>query len=51
MDTIVVPIINDKKGNITELDNYRPITITYNFSKILELLILERYSDHLQRSH
>ena len=42
MDTVLVPLIKDKKGNITSKDNYRPIAITCILSKLLELLILDR---------
>ena len=42
MDTIIVPIIKDKKGDCTDKDNYRPVAITCVVSKILELVILKR---------
>ena len=42
MDTIIVPIIKDKKGDCTDKDNYRPVAITCVISKILELVILKR---------
>ena len=45
MDTILIPLIKDKKGNITNKDNYRPIAITCIMSKILELLVLARIQD------
>ena len=47
MTTIIIPLLKDKKGNISSLDNYRPIAITTVFSKILELLILYKYRDYL----
>ena len=34
MDTVLVPIIKDKKGDISSKDNYRPIAITSVVSKI-----------------
>jgi hypothetical protein len=48
MDTIIIPIVKDKKGNVTDGDNYRPVAITCVFSKILELLILNRYGHLLK---
>ena len=47
MSTVIVPIVKNKKGNITDMDNYRPIAITTVFPKVIELLLLHRYSDLL----
>lgn len=48
MDSMLVPIVKDKKGNITRSDNYRPLAITTMASKLFELLILDRYSTLLK---
>ncbi len=48
MSTVIIPIVKNKKGNITDMDNYRPIAITTIISKIVELLMLHRYSSLLQ---
>ena len=37
MFTIIVPIVEDKKGDLCTKDNYRPIAITSVFSKVFEL--------------
>ena len=42
LDTVICPIIKDKKGCVNSMDNYRPIAITSVSSKILELLILHK---------
>ena len=47
MTTIIVPIVKDKRGLITDKDNYRPIAITTIASKIFESLILNRTEDLL----
>ena len=47
METIIVPIVKDKKGIVTSKDNYRPIAITSVASKILEYLLLERMKSQL----
>ena len=47
MDTLISPIVKDKKGNITDKNNYRPIAITSIFSKLLELIILKKYGELL----
>ena len=49
-NTILVPIIKDKKGNITDPDNYRPIAITTVASKIFENIILHYIKDCLYTS-
>ena len=33
MSSVIVPIVKNKKGNITDMDNYRPIAITTVFLK------------------
>ena len=48
MDTKLISIIKDKKGIITDKDNYRPIAITSATSKVLELIILDKYSAFLE---
>ena len=47
METIIVPIVKDKKESITDCNNYRPIALTTLFSKLFELVFLERYKDIL----
>ena len=46
-DTVLVPIIKNKKGNIADIDNYRPIAITSVASKVFEKIILSRIQDSL----
>ena len=43
LDTIIVPIIKDKMGDVTDKDNYRPLAITCVASKVFEFIILHRY--------
>ena len=47
MDTIIVPILKDRKADITSMDNYRPIAITCIMSKVLETVLLKRCSERL----
>ena len=47
METLIVPIIKDSKGVMTDKDNYRPIALTCVSSKILELLVMHRFKDNL----
>ena len=48
MDTLLVPLVKDKKGCLTKSDNYRPLALTCIVSKVLELIILERYGSILK---
>ena len=48
METIIVPILKDKKGDLGSKDNYRPIALTTVVSKLFEILILNRYQHLLQ---
>ena len=50
METLIVPIVKDKKASVTSKDNYRPIAITSVASKILELALLENMKTHLATS-
>ena len=51
MDTVLIPIVKDKKGDISCKDNYRPIALTSVISKLLESVILSRYHFCLLTSH
>ena len=46
MDTILISLVKDKKGNVTD----RPIAITCAVSTIFEVLILHKYSSYLKTS-
>ena len=45
MKTIIVPIVKDNKGILTDKNNYRPIALTCVASKLLKLLILDICND------
>ena len=48
METIIIPIIKDKKGLVTDKDNYRPVAVTSVVSKIIELILLIRLQNQLE---
>ena len=50
MKTAIVPIIKDKKGDLSCKDNYRPVAITSVVSKVFEKMILTRYMNVLGTS-
>jgi hypothetical protein len=43
---IIIPLLKDKTGNVTDVHNYRPITLTPIFSKVFENLILQLCQDY-----
>jgi hypothetical protein len=47
---LLVPLIKNKCGMVTDKDNYRPIALASVVSKIVEHLILKRCGDALQSS-
>ena len=47
MKSIIIPLIKDKAGDITDKTNYRPIALSTISSKIYERIILNRYDDLL----
>jgi hypothetical protein len=47
MDTVIIPIIKDNKGDVTDKNNYRPIAMTTVVSKLIELIIIDKYSECL----
>ena len=48
MESVIVPIVKNARENISSKNNYRPIALTSTLSKIIEKLILARYSSLLQ---
>src|ERR1043165_1305591 len=41
---IVIPVVKDKRGDLSSLDNYRPITLSPVISKLFETVMLGLYS-------
>jgi hypothetical protein len=47
VEVCLVPIVKNKSGDITSQENYRPIALATVASKLLELLILQRFEEKL----
>ena len=47
MDTIIVPIVKNKAGDLNSRNNYKPIALTTILSKVFEHLLLRRGQDKL----
>ena len=50
MSTVIIPLVKDKKGDLSDVNNYRPIALTTIISKLFELIILEKCSDYFYTS-
>ena len=49
-DTVLVPIVKDKTGDISDKGNYRPIALASVISKIFEMaLLVIRFRDNLYK--
>lgn len=47
---IIIPVIKDKHGDHTNLNNYRGITLSSCFSKLFELCLIQKFSSFLSTS-
>ena len=50
MSTTIIPLLKDKMGDISDVNNYRPIAIATVTSKLIENIILHNYCDCLATS-
>jgi len=41
MDCIILPLLKNKRGDLSHINNYRAIAICHSFSKLLEACILD----------
>ena len=48
MDTLIIPLVKNRKGDIGSSDNYRPIALTNVVSKVFESVILDKYKPLLE---
>ena len=44
---IIVPLIKDKSGDLSSVENYRPITLSPVISKIFESVLVIKYGEFL----
>lgn len=50
LSVLLVPVVKDKTGKISSIDNYRPIALSSVISKVLESILLNRFQRHLNIS-
>jgi len=46
---IIVPILKDRLGDVSSLDNYRAITVSNTIAKVFELCLLRKFGDFVTR--
>jgi len=44
---IIIPLVNDRQGNTSNIDNYRAITISSVISKVFELCVHDKFKGFL----
>ena len=49
MDAFIITVLKEKRGLLTEKNNYRPVAITSVFSKARESVILSKYKDYFSQ--
>lgn len=47
MESVILPLVKNKCGNLSDTKNYRPIAISNIISKVLEGVLLSRLEDYL----
>ena len=45
-DSVIIPIVQDKCKNISDIGNYRPIALSYVLSKVFELILLSKLNSY-----
>ena len=47
LDSVIVPLVKNKCGDLSDKNNYRPIALSSIVSKVFEKVILERLEEYL----
>ena len=47
LDSVVVPLVKNKNGDLSGKNNYRPIALSSTISKVFENVILHRLEEYL----
>jgi hypothetical protein len=45
---VIIPIVKDKCGNLSSIDNYRPITLSPVISKLFEAFLMDKYCKYMR---
>ena len=49
LSILLVPVLKDKAGRVSCMDNYRPIALAIILSKVVERIMLDRVMAHFHR--
>jgi len=44
---ILIPLVEDKAGDLSSVDNYRPITLSPTLSKVFEHVLLAVFGNYI----
>ena len=47
LSVLLVPVVKEKTGKLSSIDNYRPIALASVVSKVLERIILDRLQEYI----
>lgn len=47
LSIVLVPVLKDKVGQLSDINNYRPIALASSLSKVLEMILLDRLEPYL----
>ena len=47
LDSVIIPLVKNKCGDLSDKNNYRPIAFSCIISKVVENIILHRIEDYL----
>ena len=50
MNTVIVPVIKNKSGDVSDTNNYRPIALSSIVSKVFEIILLSRCDEYIGSS-
>ena len=49
LDSVIVPLVKNRNGDLSDKNNYRPIALSSTISKVFEKVILYRLEEYLGR--
>ncbi len=47
LSVLLVPVVKDKTGKMSSIDNYRPIALASVLSKVFERILLDRLHEYI----
>ena len=47
LNSVIVPLVKNKNGDLSDKNNYRPIALSSTVSKVLEYVFLNRLEEYL----